>query len=99
MALASLGSFPHQQEGHRASQDWWGLNEFTQGNCLEGRLAGVSRRPALSFIVLKPHSKCLLDPVVSVLGGRDSGAGDGQGGLACSSPWGHKELDTTERLN
>ena len=27
------------------------------------------------------------------------GAGDGQGGLACCSPWGFKELDTTERLN
>ena len=25
------------------------------------------------------------------------GVGDGQGGLACSSPWGHKELDTAER--
>ena len=25
--------------------------------------------------------------------------GDGQGGLACCSPWGRKELDTTERLN
>ena len=24
------------------------------------------------------------------------GAGDGQGGLACCSPWGLKELDTTE---
>ena len=24
---------------------------------------------------------------------------DGQGGLACCSPWGHKELDMTERLN
>ena len=24
---------------------------------------------------------------------------DGQGGLACFSPWGHKESDTTERLN
>ena len=22
--------------------------------------------------------------------------GDGQGSLACCSPWGHKELDTTE---
>ena len=28
-----------------------------------------------------------------------SGAGDGQGGLACCSPWCRKELDTTERLN
>ena len=27
------------------------------------------------------------------------GVGDGQGGLVCCSPWGHKELDTTERLN
>ena len=25
--------------------------------------------------------------------------GDGQGSLVCCSPWGHKELDTTERLN
>ena len=27
------------------------------------------------------------------------GAGDGQGGLACCSPWGHKESDTTEWLH
>ena len=27
------------------------------------------------------------------------GAGDGQGGLACCSSWGHKESDMTERLN
>ena len=27
------------------------------------------------------------------------GVGDGQGGLACCSPWGCKELDTTQRLN
>ena len=27
------------------------------------------------------------------------GVGDGQGGLACCSPWGHKESDTTEPLN
>ena len=24
---------------------------------------------------------------------------DGQGSLACCSPWGHKESDMTERLN
>ena len=28
-----------------------------------------------------------------------SGVGDGQGGLACRSPWGCKESDTAERLN
>ena len=27
------------------------------------------------------------------------GAGDGQGSLACCSPWGCKELDMTEQLN
>ena len=27
------------------------------------------------------------------------GVGDGQGGLVCCSPWGHKELDTTKWLN
>ena len=27
------------------------------------------------------------------------GIGDGQGGLACCSPWGQKDLDMTERLN
>ena len=27
------------------------------------------------------------------------GVGDGQGSLVCCSPWGHKELDTTEWLN
>ena len=37
------------------------------------------------------------------LDGRESewtpGDGDGQGGLAWCNSWGHKELDTTERLN
>ena len=27
------------------------------------------------------------------------GDGEGQGSLACCSPWGRKELDMTERLN
>ena len=27
------------------------------------------------------------------------GVGDGQGSLACSGPWSHKESDTTEQLN
>ena len=31
--------------------------------------------------------------------GQASGDGEGQGGLACCSPWGHKESDTTGRLN
>ena len=27
------------------------------------------------------------------------GDGEGQGGLVCCSPWGHKESDMTEQLN
>ena len=27
------------------------------------------------------------------------GVSEGQGGLACCGPWGHKELNTTEQLN
>ena len=27
------------------------------------------------------------------------GVGNGQAGLVCYSPWGRKELDTTERLD
>ena len=28
-----------------------------------------------------------------------AGVGEGQGSLACCSPWGHKEPGTTEQLN
>ena len=28
-----------------------------------------------------------------------SGDGEGQGSLACCSPWGHKESDMTQQLN
>ena len=31
--------------------------------------------------------------------GYTHGVGDGQGDLACSGSWGHKESDTTEQLN
>ena len=31
--------------------------------------------------------------------GSTPGVGDGQGGLACYSPWGCTELDRTEQLN
>ena len=31
--------------------------------------------------------------------GQPPGDGEGQGGLACCSPWGHKESDKTEQLS
>ena len=30
---------------------------------------------------------------------KNPGDSEGQGSLACCSPWGHKELDTSEQLN
>ena len=43
------------------------------------------------------------DEMVRLTDGHDFeqalGVGDGQGSLACCSPWGHVELDMTERLN
>ena len=40
-----------------------------------------------------------LDGIADSMGMSYSGVGDGQGGLACCDSWGHKESDTTERLN
>ena len=31
--------------------------------------------------------------------GQNTEVGNGQGGLVCRGSWGHKEQDTTERLN
>ena len=42
----------------------------------------------------------LLDGITNVMDIEQApGVGDGQGSLACCSPWGCKESDTTERLN
>ena len=41
------------------------------------------------------HHQLIMDMSLSKL----RGVGDGQGGLACCSPWGCKESDMTERLN
>ena len=38
-------------------------------------------------------------PFVSVSSTEAPGVGDGQGSLACCSPWGLKQSDMTEQLN
>ena len=48
---------------------------------------------------LKSRDITLLTKVHIVKGMVFPGVGDGQGSLACCSPQGHKESDTTERLN
>ena len=42
-----------------------------------------------------------LDDITNSMDGFEQalGVGEGQGSLACCCPWGHKESDTTERLN
>ena len=42
--------------------------------------------------------RCITDLMDMSLG-ELQGVGDGQEGLVCCGSWGHKELDTTERLN
>ena len=41
----------------------------------------------------------ITDSVDMGLGGLRELVMDGQGGLACCSPWGLRELDTTDQLN
>ena len=41
----------------------------------------------------------IIDSMDMSLSKQAPGVGDGQGGLACCNSWGHKESDTTERLN
>ena len=64
----------------------------------------------LQFVFEKKHQKSVIksrqqrkDGWHHRLDGHESeqapGAGGGQGSLACYTPWGHKELDMTERLN
>ena len=40
-----------------------------------------------------------LDGITVTMSEQTPGVGDGQGSLACCSPWCHKESDTTDRLN
>ena len=58
-----------------------------------GKIEGRRRRGRENEMVGQHHQ----------LNGHESeqtpGDSEGQGSLACCSPWGYKELDTTEQLN
>ena len=47
------------------------------------------------YMMKKPH-QCEIRNLKNQLYEQALGVGDGQGSLACCSPWGHKESDTTE---
>ena len=55
----------------------------------------------LKCVFKKICSNVIFHNVVKTLKftGKTLGVGDGQGGLMCYNPWGHKESDTTEWLN
>ena len=59
-----------------------------------GKIEGRRRRGRQRMRLLDGITN-LMDMSLSKL----MGVGDGQGSLACCSPWGHKELDMTERFN
>ena len=46
---------------------------------------------------LQPSISSIPDTTTNLLS--TPGVGDGQGGLECRDSWGHRESDTTERLN
>ena len=51
------------------------------------------------LVVFWSHARSRLVDKVRSYRSMTPGVGDGQGGLACCSPWGRKESDMTERLN
>ena len=66
-----------------------GRADSLEKNLMLGRIEGRRRRGRQSMReldVITGHEQTL-------------GCGEGQGSLTCCSPGGHKELDTTEKLN
>ena len=55
-----------------------------------GKTEGRRRKRVLEHEMAGWHHPCNGHEL-----GQTSGDGEGQGGLVCCSPWGHKELDTT----
>ena len=68
-------------------------DSFEKTHSMLGKIEGRRRRGQQRMIVGWHHR---LDRHES---GKVPGAGDGQRGLACCSPGGHKQSDTTEQLN
>ena len=65
--------------------------ESVEKTLMLGKIEGRRRRGQ--------QRKRWLDGITDSVDVSLSEVGDGQGGLACCDSWGHKESDTTERLN
>ena len=62
----------------------------------DGKWGSIERANSLEKTLMLGKIEHLLNGHASE---QTPGDGEGQGNLACCSPWGRKELDTTERLN
>ena len=80
---------PSQHEGTQQPQWAFPFVLLCGSPCLPACLPA----PLVCFYVLAASSH------QKVRSTRTPGVGDGQGGLACCSPWGHKESEVSERLN
>ena len=56
-----------------------------------GKIEGETEKRASENEMAGRHHQCNEHEL-----GQTLGDGEGQGGLTCYSPWGHKELDMTE---
>ena len=98
-----------------STQDFISSSDSAMGDCVEAATPILRPPDAKSWLIWKDpdarkawgqEKEMTEDEMVGLchqLNGHEfgwaPGVGDGQGSLACCSSWGHKELDTTERMN
>ena len=73
------------------------LNVLLNGQVSSCMVCGLMKGDCLHWAKLSLELRVILD--IETQYGQALGIGDGQGSLACCSPQGRKESDTTERLN
>ena len=88
--------------GNLVWEEVFSFSYLPPSTCLEQRYNGKTKAALLDYEVasrmeatntIQPNKGSFLTITTT------PGVGDGQGGLACCDSWGHKESDTTERLN
>ena len=68
-------------------------NDLLEKTLMLGKIDGRRRKGSTEDEMVRWHHRLDGHECEQALG-----VGDGQGSLACCSPWGCKELDTTEQL-
>ena len=78
------------QENFQANKDWEKILP------IDHPISSIQFSRSVVSDTLRPHGMQHTRPLCP---SATPGVGDGQGGLACCDLWGHKESDTTQRLN